>query len=96
MVEFILFIVALTVIIVTGFLLFRLRSVVADERRMNGFYPMSVMALVWITASTIDLLSAPDFFAYTYVTKVAFSIIVPYSKPPATLIAWRQISWINP
>jgi len=78
MVNFILFIASIIIILVTSFLLFWLRPVFMSERRMKGFFPLSVVALAWIAVATIDQLSAPEFFAYTYVTKVAFSIVVPY------------------
>jgi len=45
---------------------------------MKGFYAMSIAALAWMAAASIDMLASPEHFAYTYVTKVALSIIVPY------------------
>jgi len=76
--EMILFYISMAIIPVASFFLYKLRPVVADERRMRGFYPMSVAALVWITAAAANLLVAPEYFLYTYALKVAFSIIVSF------------------
>ena len=78
MAHMIIFSASLAIILFTGFVLFRLQPIIIGERRMNGFYPLSVTALAWIASATIDLLAAPEHFAYSYVTKVAFSIAVPY------------------
>jgi len=78
MVEIILFFASLAVIIIAGILLNKLRPIVVNERRMKGFYPMSIVALAWIAASAVYILSAPEYFAYTYITRVSFSIVVPY------------------
>ena len=78
MVDLILFIISISVIIATGIILFKMRPVVINERRMRGFFPMSVIALAWMTASIVNQMSAPEFFSYTYVIKMVFIIIVPY------------------
>ena len=78
MVDTILFYISIIIIPVASLFLYKLRPVVANERRMRGFYPMSVAALAWIAVATVNLLAAPAFYAYVYTAKVALSIIVTY------------------
>ena len=74
----VLFVASISIIIVTGFILYKLRPFFADERRMDGFYPLSVAVLAWITAEIVKQLSAPEYFAFTYVISVAFITVMPY------------------
>ncbi|MCL2821069.1 MAG: ATP-binding protein [Oscillospiraceae bacterium] len=74
----IMFLVSITIIIVAGYMLYKLRPVFVDEPRMNGFYPMSVVTLAWISVATIELLSAPQYFPIIAITKTAFVTVVAY------------------
>jgi len=78
MFDLVFFVVSISVLIATGIIIFKMRPVVVNERRMNGFFPMSVAALAWMTASIVNQMSTPEHFAYTYVTRLIFLIVVPY------------------
>ena len=68
------------VIIATGFLLFNMRLSDTGNQRMKGFYPMSVASLTWVALAAMNMITVPQYFAVTYVAKVALSVVVAYSS----------------
>jgi len=78
MINMILFFISLVVIIVAGFFLYKLRPVVVDERRVKGFYPMSVIGIAWVAAAAVEYLAAPANLAFIYVIKTIFLIAATY------------------
>ena len=74
----VLFIIIIVIILTSIVLLFKLRPVVITERRMRGFYSMSVVAIGWMVAAAAALLAAPQAFAFAYTIRVAFLRTVPY------------------
>jgi len=59
-------------------MLYKLRPVFVDEPRMNGFYPMSVMTLAWISVATVELLSTPEYYELLILTKIFYVTVVAY------------------
>ncbi|MCL2662904.1 MAG: ATP-binding protein [Oscillospiraceae bacterium] len=74
----VLFVILIVIILSATILLFRLRPIVITERRMKGYYTMSVVAIGWMVASAAALMAAPETFAFIYVIRVAFIRVVPY------------------
>jgi len=72
------FYISIALIPIASIFLYKLRPVVASERRMKGFYPMSVTALAWIAVAAVDIMSSPENFVTAYFAKVALSIIVSF------------------
>ncbi|MDR2571442.1 MAG: GAF domain-containing protein, partial [Oscillospiraceae bacterium] len=72
------FFISLAVIIIASSFLYKLRPIFADERRMKGFYLLSVVMLAWIMVSAVNGLAASGYYVYSFLTKETFSIIVPY------------------
>jgi len=72
------FSISILLIVVAGFVLYKLRPIFVEEKRMNGFYPLSVMAIAWLCVATIDLFAAPQYHVFIALTKVAFVTIVVY------------------
>ena len=79
MFEHILFSISMIVIAAIGFLLYKLRLGDAGDRRMQGFYPMSVAALVWVASAAVKLFVAPEYFAAISIIKLMMVTIVSYS-----------------
>ena len=78
MIDFIVFNLSIVVIIATGIILYKLHPIIGSERRMAGFFPLSVTVLAWVAAAIVNMFAALEFYAYTFVINVMFSIIVPY------------------
>jgi len=78
MIDFIIINLSLVVIIATGIILYELRPIIGSDRRMDGFFALSVTVLAWVAAAIVNMFAAPEFYAYTYIINVMFSIIVPY------------------
>ena len=78
MIYMILFLISLLVITAAGFFLYKLRPVVADERRMKGFYPLSVIAIAWVMAAGAEYLTSPEYLGYIYVIKTTLLIASTY------------------
>ncbi|MCL2820471.1 MAG: ATP-binding protein [Oscillospiraceae bacterium] len=85
----ILFYISIAIIPTASIFLYKLRPIVANERRMRGFYPMCVAALAWIAVSTANIFAAPAYFAFTYPAKISLSIIVTF------LTFWFILNYIE-
>ena len=77
-VKIFLFFVSAIVVFLISILIYRQRLGDTGDRRMRGFYPLCVTALVWTMLDAIKLLSAPEYYAYVFVPKVFFASIIPY------------------
>ena len=77
-VKIILFFVSTVVVLVTSILIYRQRLGDAGDRRMNGFYLLCIVTLLWIVLDTVKLFSDSEFFSYIFVAKVFVACIVPY------------------
>jgi len=78
MIDTTLFFVSIAVIIAIGYILYKIRPVVVNERRMRGFFLMSIAVMAWIAVAAVALLASPEYYSVAYSTKVAFAIIVTY------------------
>ena len=67
-------------IVVMGLLIYRLRLGDVGDRRMRGFYNMSVIAIVWIAMNAAVLITSPENFPFAYMMKMIFVCIIPYSS----------------
>ena len=76
-VDYILFVLSILAVVVIGLLLYRLRLGDAGDRRMKGFYPMSVVAMTWIALNAVMMLTSPEEFAFAYSMKMIFVCIIP-------------------
>ena len=79
-IKYILFVMSAAAVVVLAFLLYRLRLGDAGDRRMRGFYPMTVTALAWISLNAATLLASPENFKFAYMMKMIFVCIVPYTS----------------
>jgi PAS domain S-box-containing protein len=76
--ELILFITSMLVFGTIVVLLVNMRNLGIRDRRMKFFYPMGIVALVWIVLNAVTIVINPLYFPFVYTAKVAFLILTVY------------------
>jgi PAS domain S-box-containing protein len=77
--ELILFLTSMLVFGTIVILLVNMRDLGIRDRRMKFFYPMGIVALVWIVLNAVTIVINPVYFTYIYTAKVTFLIITVYT-----------------
>jgi PAS domain S-box-containing protein len=76
--DFILFTVLIIGVVINSVLLYKIRLDGAGNKRMSGFYPMSVVSLAWMALSAARMLAVPEYFEFIYSMQMITVCVVPY------------------